>query len=195
MTESLQPGQYPAQYESSATFPGRLKAYVRPIRPDDDGRLSALFASHSVETIYQRYFTHLKQIPTELLKKFVSVDYVNDMALVAFRKINGEERFIAVGRYFKNPTTQFAEVAVTIDDPYQKKGIGTFLLEKLKQIALENGIKGFTASMLATNQGMIHLFSHVLGKHEARYADGLYYVRKQFAPDKRKVPPVKTTKN
>lgn len=186
MGRIVEAGVYPSQYEWAESFPGRLKVMIRPIRPDDQDRLSELFASHSKQTIYQRYLTHLKKIPDDVLHKFVTVDYLNDMALVACRASGrAAGSFLAVGRYFKNPRTGFAEVAITVDDPYQKKGVGICLLKKLKKIALETGIKGFTASMLATNKGMIRLFSHVLGKHEFHYADGLYHVRKAFAPAKK----------
>lgn len=181
MAQTTPAGEYPARYECELPLPRHGKLRVRPIRPDDEERLKDLFSRHSAETVYQRYFTPLKSLPPALVKRFVSVDYVNDMALVACREAGGREQFVAVGRYFKNPADGFAEVAITVDDPWQKKGIGSFLLERLAQIARDNGIRGFTASMLATNLGMMRLFTHVLGKHDSHYADGLQHVRKAFA--------------
>ena len=51
-----------------------------------------------------------------------------------------------------------AEAAVAVIDPAQGRGLGGVLLRHLTRHALDNGIRYFTARMLAVNDSMLHLF-------------------------------------
>ncbi|MEJ2306168.1 MAG: GNAT family N-acetyltransferase [candidate division WOR-3 bacterium] len=57
-----------------------------------------------------------------------------------------------------------AEVSFLVRDDWQEKGIGTYLLNILTEIAKKRGIKGFDAVMLTDNQRMLAVF------HNSGYA-------------------------
>jgi len=92
------------------------------------------------------------------------IDYVNDLTMVAVVGEFGFGQVVGVGEYLVDTATHQAEVAFSISAPYQKKGLGKILLQKLAAAAREHGISGFFAYTAAQNQGMIRLFSSLPGK-------------------------------
>ena len=130
---------------------------LRPIRPDDEDGMLALFYRFSPRTVYLRFHQVLKEMSREDVRRFCTVDYDSSFALVATVGSGGEEKIIAVGRYAKFPKRNTAEVAFVVEDPYQGKGLGTHLLHQLALIASERGINVFEAEVLAQNQDMLRV--------------------------------------
>jgi RimJ/RimL family protein N-acetyltransferase len=165
------------KHETSATFKDGLKIHFRPIQPQDEDLLKELFYSHSEQTIMHRYLAHIHYLSQAQVQKFVALDFRNDFALVGLVPREGRERMICVGRYYRNPAGTDAEIAITVHDDFQHHDIGTFLVRTLADIAREHGITAFTASVLADNQAMMHVFRKVADKIEVKLDSGVYQVR------------------
>jgi len=65
-----------------------------------------------------------------------------------------------------------SEVAVVIEDKWQNKGLGSFLLRYLAQIARTRGVSGFTAEVMPDNFRMLHLLDKLSGKIKKTFVDG-----------------------
>lgn len=162
---------YPGHYETTVRFAGCPAILFRPIKPADSNLLLEFFHSHSEQTILHRYFIPLHDLPPELLHQFVNVDYHNDMAIVSVANFEGRKKMLCVGRYCRNPDGKGAEIAITVHDQWQRRGIGTFLFRLLTKIARENEITTFTADVMADNHGMLSLIrngaNHLVSTLEA----------------------------
>jgi acetate---CoA ligase (ADP-forming) len=128
---------------------------VRAIRPDDEEKILAFFYRLSSRSIYLRFHHVLTDLSKEEAHQYASVDYDNTFAAVAVQGEGEEETIIGVGRYWRLPSADKAEVAFVVEDPHQRKGIGTHLLELLSVAAQEHGIDIFEAEVLPENSDMI----------------------------------------
>ena len=138
----------------SVTLKDGATIRLRPIRPEDEPELSALYARLSPETAYQRFFTVMARLPPSWAHIMANVDYERRMAIVA---VSPDNRLIAVARYDLDETSNEAEIAVVVQDQWQGKGIGTILLAELLGYAETQGIRRFRADVLAENRRMLDL--------------------------------------
>ena len=61
-----------------------------------------------------------------------------------------------------------------VDESWQGQGIATYLYRMLTRLAKERGLKGFTASVLATNRQMMRVFEKGLHPVKAALREGVY---------------------
>lgn len=176
---------YPAELESTEQFKG-LEIRFRPIKPSDERLLREFFYSHSADTVYQRYHAPLKSLTPQQIQQLCTLDYDRQMALVGFTKEGETEKMAAVGRYSLDRSTGLAEVAFTIHDDLQCRGIGTWLLQRLIDIARPRGIKGFVGYVLSGNVRMLNLFHRCGFPVESKLDSGIYTVTIHFPGETRK---------
>lgn len=127
---------------------------VRPISPDDADALREGFEQLSLESRYARFLSPMDHMSNAMVRYFTDVDHHDHEALVAFDPES--ERLVAVARYVREDT-DVAEAAVTVADDWHGRGLGTAMLHELAQRAREEGVKRFTAYVLARNDDMIDL--------------------------------------
>lgn len=149
----------PKEFRATYLMPDGTQIVFRPIHPTDEPLMRELFYALSQQTIYYRFMSNLRVIPRRQIQDFVYIDHRNEVALVGTIPAAHGEDIIALGNYYLDPKTNRAEVAFVVHDKWQRKGIGTFMLKQLIRIARRNGIRGFTAEVLAENKGMQAVFA------------------------------------
>jgi protein lysine acetyltransferase len=120
---------------------------LRPVLPGDAERFKSN-GSFSRETLYRRY---QGGAPTEAgLAYLFEVDYVDHFVWVVTAGAEGP--VIADARFIRDEDDpSSAEVALTVADAYQGRGIGTLLLVALAVAARVDGIRRFHAQVLSDN--------------------------------------------
>ena len=129
---------------------------IRQVRPGDAPALARAYAKLSEESRYRRFFTAMPELSETILHAAVEVDHENHEALVALPLLSGEIvgecRFICLP---DRPDT--ADLAVTVIDAWQRRGLASALLARLSARALEVGIAYFSAQILAENRTVLGL--------------------------------------
>jgi len=160
---------------------------MRQVQPDDAPALVRAYANLGEQSRYRRFFTVMPELPEATLKAAVEVDHTDHEALVAVpllsTEIVGECRFI---RLPDQPDT--ADVGVTVVDAWQGRGLGSALLARLSERALEAGIEYFTAEVLAENRTMLALLPS-LGQVETESHGPVVSARVELAEAPRQANP------
>jgi protein lysine acetyltransferase len=149
----------------------------RPIQPYDTERLAHAFDQLSPTSRYRRFLAPVKSLSDEALRGLTHVDFVDHVAWVA--ELVGEpgRPFAAVGRWIRsNDDPAVAEIALTVVDAYQRRGLGTALLKLLAESALPRGVRWFEATVLGENQPMQALL-RAFGARQVGYDMGAYTFR------------------
>lgn len=129
---------------------------IRPLLPSDRDELARAYVALSPEARRLRFFSAPEYLSPRLLDYLMEVDQHDRAALVAFAIDQDGEHGVGIARYVRDrddPTC--AEVAVTVLDPYQQRGIGTVLLRRLADVARHNGIRTATASVMWENRDLL----------------------------------------
>ena len=114
------------------------------------------FERLSPESRYRRFLAPMKELTEATVRYLTEIDHHDHEAMIALDEQTGEG--IGVARYVRDPDhPDVAEVAVTVIDDWQGRGLGTLLLEVISARARQEGITRFTALMLAANKEMMDL--------------------------------------
>jgi GNAT superfamily N-acetyltransferase len=133
---------------------------VRAIDPTDADALTEGLESLSPESRYRRFFAPKRSFSGRELEYLTAVDHHEHEALVAIEPDG--RRGIGVARFIKDPADPAsAEVAITVSDDWQGRGVGGMLLHRLAVRAVEEGVCHFTATVLETNDAIQELLRSV----------------------------------
>jgi CRP-like cAMP-binding protein len=123
---------------------------LRPVLPGDDERTVRGHIQFSSETLYRRFMTARVPSPT-LLHYLAEVDYVDHFVWVV---TDGGDP-VADARFVRDERDRtLAEIAFTVADAYQGRGVGSFLISALAIAARVDGVERFSARMLSDNAPM-----------------------------------------
>jgi acyl-CoA hydrolase/RimJ/RimL family protein N-acetyltransferase len=152
---------YPHNIEKIQSFGRDLVVRIRAIKPSDEDMMRRFFYHFSEESRYLRFFSRISAMPHKKMQAYVSVDYVSSLSLVAIISQRGTERIIGECRYAYDAHNGYHEMAFLVDEEFQGRGIGTYLVDYILNIAQKKRIKKVRAAVLPENINMINIFNNV----------------------------------
>jgi GNAT superfamily N-acetyltransferase len=145
---------------------------VRPVEPTDGARLTRLVARMSPTSRRLRFFGPVNRLSARQVDHFVNVDHFCREALLAVR----DDEIVAVARYDGNCDAGDAEVALAVEDRWQRHGIGRQLSRKLVRLAMGRNFDTITATILPENRAALGLVHAIAPSATVAWSDGAYRV-------------------
>jgi RimJ/RimL family protein N-acetyltransferase len=147
---------------------------LRQLGPADADELRSAFSRLSPQSRYMRFFSPVPRLSDTMLRRLTNTDGWNHLALLAetIPVYDEPPEPLGVARFYRlqdRPDT--AEVAVTVIDEAQRRGLGALLLRALARLARNRGIDRFVASVLDENLPMKALI-HQAGRIASVKRDG-----------------------
>jgi acetate---CoA ligase (ADP-forming) len=148
--------------------------------------MGRFFASLSRESKFHRFFS-VSQPSDRSVDSFCdNTDPHVRLTLVVSRLVQGDFHIIATGSYVARDQAS-AEIAMTVDDKFQGKGIGTLLLERLALLAVMNGFRHFWALTMAENKPMLDVFRNSGFELRTKASDGYVEIDLSVIPSEASV--------
>jgi len=148
---------------------------IRQVRGSDAPLLADGFARLSARSRQMRFLSPKRSLSAAELRFLTEIDHHDHEAIGALSPADG--RGVGIARYIREPgDPTAAEIAVTIVDDWQGRGLGTELLAQLSDRARQAGICRFTATVSADNVAMTGLLWKLGAKLAGRSHGTLEYV-------------------
>lgn len=148
---------YPVELEHIERF-GDIELFFRPVKASDERLFQEYLYRLSERSVYLRFFQIRRDFPHELAQEMVAVDYKENFGIVGTLGTSDTSPIVAAGHWMMDFGENMAEVAFSVADEYQRRGIGSFMLQFLIRGAREQRINGFRATVIAANTGMMKVF-------------------------------------
>lgn len=149
---SLRPGRplSPAADGTPVVLRDGSTVLIRQVRGTDAPLLADGFARLSPRSRQLRFLGPKTMLPDAELRYLTEVDHHDHEAIGALSAADGCG--VGIARYVRDAhDPQAAEIAVTIVDDWQGRGLGAELLSRLSDLARQAGIHRFTALVATDN--------------------------------------------
>jgi acetyltransferase len=138
------------------------RVFLRPIAAENKFRLLQAFWGLSGEPRYFRFLRPVSDLTEGELRYLTEVDQASHKAWVALVREVSAQRILGVGRYIRlSGEPGVAEVAFTIIDVVQERGLGLLLFRVLAGCAARKGVCWLRVYVHCDNERMFGLFQRV----------------------------------
>lgn len=161
-------------------FKGGLEAHVRVVKATDESMMRDLFYNLSESSVYFRYFSPRRSMPHANIYQYVNLREEDGLSIVVTIGPRENRRIVAEARYMFGKGDDFPDTAFMVDENYHGRGIATFLLHYMIEIAKDRGVKGFRGDVLFSNQPMLKVYDSVPYVVHKTLEDGILAIRFSF---------------
>lgn len=151
-TSGLTPGD--ADWMETRRLDDGMRLRLRELQPADRDKLNEAFSALSSNSRYLRFLSAKTRLTTRELTYLTQLDGHDHFAVVAVELApdGTEGPGVGIARAIRLPDApDTAELAVTVVDRMQGRGVGTWLVDRLASIAAHRGLLRLHGELLSTN--------------------------------------------
>lgn len=151
---------YPVEMEQPLPLPDGRRLLVRPVRPEDEPGLKALFHRLTPQEVRLRFFAPKQELTHSVAARMSQIDYHRDMGLVVADHdggtIHGAVHLSGDG------DGERAEFAIMVAHDMAGLGLGPLLMRRIIDHGRSRGLRAIVGEVLLENRPMLRL-CEVLG--------------------------------
>lgn len=147
-----------ANYPAHEHLGNGTQIEVRLLQSSDEADMLDLIKRTSTRSLQRRFFAVKRDFSEKERAFFMNIDFRNHVALVALTQKESRSVIVGGGRYIVFETGR-AEMAFTVIDDWQGRGIGSILMRHLIKIARSAGLRELIAEVLPENAAMLNVFA------------------------------------
>jgi hypothetical protein len=137
------------------TPPTGVRLLLRPLTPGDRDRLREGLAWMSDDSRYERFLAPMPRFTDAQLSYLTDVDQADHVAWGALDPAVPQAPGVGVARFVHLVDTPvIAEVAITVIDLYQRRGVGIALFALLYHLAQRGGVAALRATLHPSRNGL-----------------------------------------
>jgi len=149
--------RFDAGYVEAASLADKTPVVLRSLGPGDDARMAGLFRHLSPRSRRQRFLCGKARLTEGELHALSDLDGEQRFAVAACLPAPGGEMIGVVRLAVYEGRPEVAEVAVSIADEFQRRGLGRLLLRRIFAAARERGVRSVHLDVLDENAAMLGL--------------------------------------
>lgn len=127
---------------------------VRAIVPQDAERLQVYLRGLSGESRRNRFLGALSEFAPARLEELVRMRGPHQVLLLALRRIGSTLQMVAEAMLVISPNSERGEIALSVTDNWQRRGLGTVLIRYLETRARHAGARYLFGDVLRSNTAM-----------------------------------------
>ena len=127
-----------------------------------DRRSAAPSSISKRDTVFTRFFGYKADVSDAELGRITGADFERAVALLVTIGAGEDEVVIGGASYFVSDSVaaagRSAELAFTVEEDFQSRGIGSLLMRHIIAIAREKGLGRLEADVLSRHRSMLNVF-------------------------------------
>ena len=146
---------YPTEWERTVTLRNGRKAFVRPVRPEDEEEFRRFFEKITPEDLRLRFFAPVRDFSHPFLARLTQLDYARAIAFVAFDEQTGE--MMGAVRLHADANHETGEYGILLRSDLKGLGLGWILMRLMIEWAKAEGLHEVEGQVLRENTTMLEM--------------------------------------
>ena len=146
---------YPKEWERRIVLRNGSEAFVRPVRPEDEGRFLEFFKHVTPEDLRLRFFALVRDFNHVFLARLTQLDYARAIAFVAFDATSGD--MLGAVRLHADANHETGEFGILLRSDLKGRGLGWELMRLMIEWAKAEGLRVVEGQVLRENTTMLDM--------------------------------------